>query len=475
MTEETFKANHLIETELDYELLIRKLTSSRPVAEKRKILSRVLAKEKTSPDSLVILADYDFDLENEKGAIERTLLQIGEAILDFTQSGGNANDHAFLRIKSRIVHITNRVKRLLKLLDIPNKVNDDQRDELTKFHSEYYATCFKLEADLFEGVQVGEQPRVEPLQPVINIPPTIVNCSRNNASVSDLNIKFNGDPKSLYSFLESITEFSQSRHITEDDLFNSAVELFSGDAFVWYRSIKSLVNNWQGLVQRLKSDFLNSDIDEDIWEQIKKRKQKNNETIALFIAHMQTLFNRLSRPPVESSRIKYIRSNLLPEYIGQFALIDIVTIEQLLNLGKKLEEAKNIQRQNSKIQYVSSYSNQEHRGHNKFYPQSHENKSNNDFFQIGSPKNKFGSNNSKKSYNKISNKNYAKNSSSNAVVETECHPSTSKVESVSKLTCWNCGGENHRFTSCTAKRKIFCFKCGLENVKLANCPKCLKN
>lgn len=51
MTEDSFKANHLIESELDNELSITKLTTSRSVSDKRKISRRALAKEKTSVDS----------------------------------------------------------------------------------------------------------------------------------------------------------------------------------------------------------------------------------------------------------------------------------------------------------------------------------------------------------------------------------------------------------------------------------------
>lgn len=65
----------------------------------------------------------------------------------------------------------------------------------------------------------------------------------------------------------------------------------------------------------MKSDFLNSDIDQNIWEQIKKRGPKPDITIAIFVAHMKILLNRLSRPLVESLKIKNLRKKLLSEYI----------------------------------------------------------------------------------------------------------------------------------------------------------------
>lgn len=79
--------------------------------------------------------------------------------------------------------------------------------------------------------------------------------------MSDLYLKFSGDSNTVYSFLEHVTEIEQSRNITSDELFSSDVELFKGDAFVWYRSIKGSVHNWQELVEALIRDFLNSDND----------------------------------------------------------------------------------------------------------------------------------------------------------------------------------------------------------------------
>lgn len=456
MAEENFKANHLVESELDYELALRCMSTTRNVADKRKILGRVLAKEKDHPGSLISLNNYDFEIKRETSEIEKTILSIFQAVADFSDSGGNMQDHGFQRIKSRIISVTKRVQRLLLFLDIPNKVQDENRDNLTTFHNEFLATCFKLEADLYNSVQSTPQNDTPVItQPVLNVPPPVVYCSSNNHAVSDLNIKFNGDSKTLHSFLERITEFAHSRNISNEQLFNSAVELFTSDAFSWYQSIKSLVNNWHDLVDLLKRDFLNADIDEDIWEEIKRRRQKPNEPIAIFIAHMQTLFNRLSRPPVELSRVKYLRKNMLSEYIGQLALTDIDTIDDLSKLVRKLEEAKRLQKQNVQ---TSDFRNSSNNFRNF---KKHENVNSHSVNEV---KHQSAFNSSSKNIKAVN------NCSTNNVSS----PSSSKKSSAN-VNCWNCGGTNHRFSGCLAKRKLFCFKCGLENVKLNSCPNCSKN
>lgn len=78
------------------------------------------------------------------------------------------------------------------------------------------------------------------------------------------------------------------------------------------------------------------DIDENIWEQIKSRKQGKLEPVVIFIACMEALFNRLNRPPAEVTKIKYIQGNLQPEYRKRLALQEINSILELSNLCKKI-------------------------------------------------------------------------------------------------------------------------------------------
>lgn len=108
------------------------------------------------------------------------MLEIGEVITDFADSGGTRQDHAFLRILSRIAHIFNRVRRFPKLLDTVGKVPDGERGNVIAFHKEYYATCFKLEADLYDQINNVTVEAVPAPQPVINIPPPVLHCSKSN-------------------------------------------------------------------------------------------------------------------------------------------------------------------------------------------------------------------------------------------------------------------------------------------------------
>ncbi|XP_030760526.1 uncharacterized protein LOC115885682 [Sitophilus oryzae] len=271
-----FRPSHLLDYELDYELFIRQSATTRPVADKRKILSRLLASEKSKPGNNIQLANIELDFNKEQEAIEKSLNSVNLIVEDFE---GTESDSTFLRVKSRLSHIAGRVQRII-LFSLDPKL----LPLVKTYISETNATCLKLEGDLYDKIPSTSNTNESFVSnPVINIPTPIVSCSSRSQPVSEWQIKFDGTGNSLYPFLERLTELASARNVSTSELFNSAAEFFVNDAFVWYRSIKKSVNNWEDLVARLKRD----DIDEEIWEQIKMRKQRKNESTVVFIAHLE--------------------------------------------------------------------------------------------------------------------------------------------------------------------------------------------
>ncbi|XP_030757810.1 uncharacterized protein LOC115883593 [Sitophilus oryzae] len=303
---------------------------------------------------------------------------------------------------------------------------------------------------------------------VINVPPPIVTYVAKPCPVSDWPIKFNGNPQDLFSFLETVTELSESRKVSEQDLFSSAVELFTGNAFIWYRSIKQHVTDWKSLVERLKKDFLPPDNDDNIWSQIKSYKQRKNESILIFIATLENLFSRLSKCPSEVNKIKIIRQNLLPEYITQLALVDVLSVSELSNLCRKLENAKHQNEKRSRSLNVSQLNTT---------PDSSSSDSHRVQFCKKS-KNVNAQNKNKNTTVRSASYSVASSSSDPDMVNTSSSMprsvENSGKEATSRLVCWNCSGPNHTFHDCRQKRKVFCFKCGNLGVKSPACPKCSK-
>lgn len=415
------KPIHLSCDELNYELRIRGVVTQKEVVKRQKILQRALEREVNEPITLI---DPDFSFETEKINVNATLSSINAVVSKFE---GNESDQSYKRIKSRLAHIIGRVLRM------PCQTNEK---DIQTFKQESYATCLEIEAELADRVK-----QFNNFNPTTNSTTTQDNSisfqssSSKSVPVYKWNIMFDGEPNSsLPAFLlDRVDELALARRVDKEELFCSAIDLFSGKTLMWYRLIRNSVSDWDSLVALLKTDFLSENYDDELWDEIRNRQQGKNESVTIFIAQMETLFNRLSKPPVEAIKIKYIRNNLLPYYVRQLALNDISTIADLHKLGKRLETAS----QTSSRQRVPYKSN---------------------YIQTG--------NNPSDDETPIHPHNDVTQNSN-----TRTHTNTNKKA----ITCWNCKQLNHTYQHCTLKRSKFCYKCGKSNVTTSSCPSCSGN
>lgn len=152
-------------------------------------------------------------------------------------------------------------------------------------------------------------------------------------------IQFDGQARgmSLVSFLERIDELRVARRVERDELFRSAVDLFSGPALIRFRSIRSSVTTWEQLESALRRDFLPSDYDDILWDEIRNRLQGSQEGVNLYNATMANLFRRLVAPPPEEEQVRLMRRNLLAYYQAPPALQKTPTIEALADVCRTLE------------------------------------------------------------------------------------------------------------------------------------------
>lgn len=252
--------------------------------------------------------------------------------------------------------------------------------------------------------------------------------------VHSWNLKFDGS-NSVNAFLEQVDELRIARNVSKERLFDSAVDLFEGQTLAWYRAVKHRVNNWDMLVTKLREDFLPSNYDDELWEEIKSRKQGNFEKPTIFIAIMINLFHRLTKTPSDSEQLKYIMRNLQPYYASHLSLITVNSVEELITLCKKLEETK---LQNSKFRGTAhgakclepdlAYKQPDHK------------------YQTSEVK----LSNSKSSYN------------SRQLTRGEYN----------RLICWNCKTAGHSYRNCTKPTTTFCYRCGTSGQFSPTCVKC---
>lgn len=250
-------------------------------------------------------------------------------------------------------------------------------------------------------------------------------------------LKFDGDgSSSVAAFLERAEELSRARGVPYSELYDSAVDLFSGSALMWYRSAYRRISSWDELKTELKLVFQSADYDDRLQQEILHRTQGETESLDLFLAAMDGLFSRLSTPVSEGIKLQRILKNLNPFIQDKLCMFNIASLDELRCLGRRAEVGRLRSttlhpppRPNGVLEPDLAFSSSRRRP----IPA-------NVAFLRTSP-------------------------SGNG--STFPRPRPSRL-----LKCWNCSEENHGYRDCTKELKIFCFGCGETGVKKASCSKC---
>lgn len=264
--------------------------------------------------------------------------------------------------------------------------------------------------------------------------------------VSRWRLQFDGE-SSVTSFLERVEELRISRNVSHEQLLRSAVELFTKEALLWYRT--QTFSSWEDLVVKLKQAFTPYDYELDLWDEIRRRTQGSKERVISYIAAVENLFNRLGdSKPKEKTRVDWLKRGLLPHIQSHLALQVIETVSELTRLSRMVEET-----------FIRTQ---------RFCPP---------------PSNSRSLLEPDLAYRKPSNSHQLAPSCSvvgTSISQTHGQPRESeselkRVDETNAPVCWNCGKRGHRFKKCSEPRNIFCYRCGLEKVVAKNCPACTKN
>lgn len=436
---------HLLIEELNYELRIRGVVSNRSQDEKRKILRRLLERQKKS--QIVHFSDPLFSFITEQNEINSTLESITQLVIEFE---GNKEDSTFKRAKSRLSHVSDRISRL------PINKGAEDEQERVSFKNESFAACISLEADLYDKI-TNELPVVDNATCVSKLTDSSTShgisdysqCLTGRSQPKSIPVykwgeTFSGDRATLDSFLENVQELRKARYVSKVELFESARDLFTGDARCWFRQVIVDVNDWDSLVEALKRDFRSPYHDDELWDNIKCRVQLREEPVVIYFARMNELFGQLTRAPVESTKLKFIRNGLIPQYRKALAMVEISSVSELYRMVKRLEDG--------------------------------------DYLEIEEPHNK--KTNSPDLHSKNSRKGPFKFKKTN--VEQIDSRTSSRLSSVdnqndnnsryrTNLECWNCRRKGHFYSECRSKKVKFCYRCGLSNVTVNTCTRCQKN
>ncbi|XP_058448788.1 uncharacterized protein LOC131428762 [Malaya genurostris] len=166
--------------------------------------------------------------------------------------------------------------------------------------------------------------------------------NRHTLPVSKWNItKYSGDDQGLKlnEFLELVQALSQAEHVSETELFESAVHLFTGSALKWYMTQRTTgrLLNWQHLIFELKRTYMHPDLDALIKMKIYQRRQQKHESFHEYYFELEKLFRTMSIQIPEYEKVQIIQQNMRIDYKRQMTFIPIVNLETLVAAGQKLD------------------------------------------------------------------------------------------------------------------------------------------
>ncbi|XP_037301492.1 uncharacterized protein LOC119191723 [Manduca sexta] len=249
--------------------------------------------------------------------------------------------------------------------------------------------------------------------------------------IKDWGVKFSGKgPVSINAFLERITELKEARNAGDEDLFRYAIDFFEEDALIWFRANKSSVSNWAELVKLLLDSFQPPYYQEELLQEIRLRTQSNKESVLIYIAVMQNMFNRLPVPISENEKLMILRKNLQPYFQKAICRDSFDSVGELTSVLRVIERTK-LSCSNFKEPTLNDRSLEQ------------------DLAYHGSINQKL--------------------LQENMGTELAAIGNNGMKQSTSK--CWNCRSLGHRFRDCKLpKQRLFCYKCGRFGNTVTKCP-----
>lgn len=292
--------DRLRKEELEYEINTRGAIPQGTVEELISKLRQLIKLEKEGHSFKTV---YSYKAKDELDICQNKLTEIKQNLNEpFTSS-------LIKKIQSRIAHLLGRVENIssdvqdeldlrAKLLsstlecmegfEKKHNIYIDKSSKENPLDIEFYSSIVR-EGSVNTSTPVSSRSmahRENSSSDATQITHSMHNMGITNVKISDWGLKFSGesDALGLNAFLLRVNELRESRGISTQQLFKSAVELFEGKALIYYRSLKDKISDWNTLCDIFRDEFLPRDFNERIWEQIKSRTQGDNESIAIYVA-----------------------------------------------------------------------------------------------------------------------------------------------------------------------------------------------
>lgn len=286
--------------------------------------------------------------------------------------------------------------------------------------------------------------------------------SRRTIPVNQWNVKFSGEGgMSLSEFLGEVELFAQSEQFSDQELFASAIHLFSGHARKWFKANYDDFMSWEELVVALKEEFQSENYDFLLLSEIDSRLQGKDEPFSSFLAEMRILFGKLNASLSEKYKLFVLKKNMIPSHAMAISMLNITSVRELAIVCKRLDSAKFLQDKQNSASGIACFVEPAYR--TPFTRRVYRNNVN----EVEGSDVPFQEENEVSELRRNFN-------TRKPEYKNPGNDQRQSGETFEKL-CYNCDGKDHFFRNCTAERKIFCYICGQKGATVNTCPRCRAN
>ncbi|XP_050508769.1 uncharacterized protein LOC126885975 [Diabrotica virgifera virgifera] len=339
--------NYLKKEELEYELKIRGVSTG-TVESMRSSVSDALSRE--AANESFRYPEHPFTFAQDKTVIQAKLAELTTAVGKFS---GPPTCAESLRLRTQIYHVLGRID----LMVLPT---GDDADAAQVVKSDFLAEILKLSQDLHDKQHPtgsGSIPAALDVISVLNqsfqagvgqahasspgaVPQAVNPVLSGSVSSSSGTIlphkwgieKFSGSARgmSISAFFEMVNELTLARHVPDSILLESGIDLFSDKAYQFYKDVRLRVASWAELVEEFRREYLSAHHSEALFEELRRRTQHSSETIGVYLAIVNSYFNRLRSIGIDYVIRCHLRWRNFVFYIAVWRR-DVIVLGTMLN------------------------------------------------------------------------------------------------------------------------------------------------
>lgn len=440
--------NYLLKKDLEYELRVRGVATG-TVENMRSSLAAILRREASNES--FSYPDHPFTFDEDKAAVDDKLGELTTSVGSFS---GTPSSSEAIRLQTQINHVLGRIDRMIPPpgpdQDIAIAAKGDLLSKIMllsdqlydKLHSPTVAAVpavLNVLSGLNQSFQTGLN-RASSSSPVARATSNAVAGISSSASSKTIPPhkwgieKFSGLPKgiSISAFFEMVEELRLARHVSEGILLESGIDLFSGKAYQFYKDARLRVNTWSELVEEFRTEYLSAHHGEELLEELRRRTQHPSESIGVYLAIMNSYFNRLRCNVPEETKLAIVVKNLHPFYQDRLRDPLPTTLDELRVMCRRMEDRRDC---------IRNYVEPNARKANVLERDLA-------FIEI-------------ESCDRVE-----------VVPKPDGRAPSSDEPQGSKVVCFRCNQPGHKAIGCLLPKKLFCFKCKKEGVTVKNCPNC---